>query len=151
MLVSQHPAVAKKYRKFLSPCFCDFENWEWKISVPHFFSRIRTLINGSFYGIHEKSCNKNKTSVIVNAQISENGTFPFSIFRIPQTRIQKFPIVSLTHTSCYQVRKQGVGDELWLWLWPWLIFSCTNDTWLLSKKLYHLDCFSEYRAQQWQK
>ena len=56
-------------------------------------TRMRTLINGEniFNGIHEKSRNEN---IIVNVQILENGTFPFSLFRIPKTRIQKFSILS---------------------------------------------------------
>ena len=44
---------------------------------------MRTLIkNGEniFNGIHEKSRNENKIPVIVNVQISKNGTFPFSHF-----------------------------------------------------------------------
>ena len=59
---------------------------------------MRTLINGEnfFYGIHEKSCNENKIPIIVNVQISENGTFPFSFFRITKTRIRKFSVLCLT-------------------------------------------------------
>ena len=59
---------------------------------------MRTLINGEnfFYGIHDKSRNENKIPVIVNVQISENGTFPFSFFRITKTRIRKFSVLSLT-------------------------------------------------------
>jgi len=69
-----------------------------KLSVLKQDSRIRTLINGEniFYGIHEKLCNENKISVIVNVQISENRTFPFSLFRITKTRIWKFSILGLT-------------------------------------------------------
>jgi len=72
--------------------------WHKKLCVLKQDSRIRTLINveNFFYGIHDKSCNENKILVIVNVQISENGTFPFSLFRITKTRIRKFSVLSLT-------------------------------------------------------
>jgi len=70
---------------------------------------MRTLINGKniFNGIHEKSRNENKIPVIVNVHISENGTYPFSLFRIPKTRIQKFSILSLTD-PCWKNTKETV-------------------------------------------
>ena len=82
-----------------------------------FFSRIRALINGLifFYGIHEKMHNENKISVFVNVQISENGSFPFSFFRIPKTRIQKISILSL------QIH--------WTWISP--LHTCSQKWWYL--------------------
>jgi len=73
-----------------------------------FFSRMRTLINGKniFNGIHEKSRNENKIPIIVNVQISENGTFPFSLFRIPKTRIRKFSVLSLTDRVATRIQKK---------------------------------------------
>ena len=76
---------------------------------------MRTLINGEnlFNGIHEKSRNENKIPVIVNVQISENGTFPFSLFRIPKTRIRKFSVLSLTHQPSSSDRRSAEMLVVW--------------------------------------
>ena len=73
-------------------------------------SRIRTLINGEnfFYGIHDKSHNKNKIPVIVNVQIRENGTFPLSFVRITKIRIRKFSVLSLTEQPKIQSLHQRI-------------------------------------------
>ena len=43
-------------------------------------------------------------------QISENGTFPFSFFRITKTRIRKFSILSLTdHCNQPEIMMQPIG------------------------------------------